>query len=262
MLATDSPDYYYCHRVSPARKAWSPVVPIGSRNPWQLLFFCWPFYYILEDKYDCKDSFPQITMAGVTSTFVTGGFIPTSKDVVRVEGGGYGIKYKDPLQKVSQRIVPSGSFYETEPRKDCVLVESEQAADCKGKKFRVTLEAKVLGMVHLDADGHPEAVAFVRYFDVIPPIDDVMRRLGCVNLSWSGGGTRPQWFDIVPVPSLTGVVPALTIGHVTQIATEKAVHEKIFHFNKLNLLIWTIFRVHNFPDLLKNFFNKSGEIVY
>ena len=100
----------------------------------------------------------------------------------------------------------------------------------------------MLGLFHVEDDGDSEAIAFVHYFDVVLLTDEMMNTLGCVNLKWSGNGTRLHWFDIVPVPCLAGFVPVLTIDYLTRLGAGTEDHEKVFDINR--------------------FFNQSGHIVY
>ena len=187
------------------------------------------FLRLLQEKAKSQDSISQVSLSKVTSAFVTGGFVPTSKDVVRVNTS-YGISSRQVQIKLSQRLVASGNFYGTGPRNDCALIESEVAPNGKGKILWV---GKVLGLFHI-REGHDiEQTAFVRYFDVVPASNEAMRILGCVNLRWSGEGQRAQWFDIVPVASLSGVVSVLTIDYpIRGLCAEKAENEKTFHINR------------------------------
>ena len=187
------------------------------------------FLEVLQEKANGQESISQVSLSKVTSAFVTGGFVPTSRDVVRVNDS-YGIIRRKVQRKVSQRLVSSGNFYGKGPRNDCVLIESDVPAKGKGKFLWV---GKVLGLFHMHTGHDVEQVAFVRYFDVVPASNDAMKILGCVNLRWAGEGKRAQWFDIVPVASLCGVVSVLTIDYpIRGLTTEKTDGEKRFHINR------------------------------
>ena len=184
-----------------------------------------------------------MSLSKVTSAFVTGGFIPSSQDMVILESNSYGIAYQAHRRRVSQRVVSSNNFYETGAMHDCVLIDSDEMIQMRGTNVNIAWVGKVLGLFHTRVDGENEAIAFVRYFDVIPPNDDVTSILGCFNLKLAREGITNEWFDIVPVASLTGAVPVLTIDYpIRGLAPEKGDHEKIFHINR--------------------FFAASAEIVY
>ena len=166
---------------------------------------------------------PQMSLLKVTSAFVTGGFMPSSQDVVVLESNSYGIAYQAHRRRVSQRVVSSNDFYVAGARHECVLIDSDEMIQMRGNKVNIAWVGKVLGLFHTRVDGENEAIAFVRYFDVIPPNDDVRSIPGCVNLRWAREGITNEWFDIVPVESLTGVVPVLTIDYpIRGLEPEKA----------------------------------------
>ena len=200
------------------------------------------FLEVLEEKYK-RMNLPQMSLSKVSSAFVTGGFMPSAQDVVVVESNSYGIAYRSHRRRVSQRVVSSSNFYGTGARHDCVLIDSDQMIEKRGKNVNIVWVGKVLGLFHTRLDGENEAIAFVRYFDVIPVNDDVTSILGCVNLKWAREGSTNEWFDIVPLASLTGVVPVLTIDYkIRGLTPEKPDHDKIFHINR--------------------FFAASAEMVY
>lgn len=197
------------------------------------------------------DKTANVRLGRVSSAFVTGGFLPTAKDVKKLHDGTMAIKLESCPRTVSQRIVSSGDFYGTGKRQDCVLIESDQSSTpLKGSRKRIERFAwvgKVLGLFYLHQEDEVESVAFVQYFDVVPAVDLPMEKLGCVNLQWSGGennkGETAAWFDIVPLDSIRGVIPVLTVDYpVRGIVKEKAEQKKFFHINR--------------------FFFDSAELVY
>ena len=140
-------------------------------------------------------------------------------------------------------MVSSNNFYGTGARHDCVLIDSDQVVQMRGKNVNILWVGKVLGLFHICIDEDIESIAFVRYFDVIPAKDDVTSILGCASLKWAREGLANVWFDIVPVASLTGVVPVVTTDYqIRGLQPEKAEHEKKCYIN--------------------TFFVPSAEIIY
>ena len=167
----------------------------------------------------------------------------SSQDVVEVESKRYGNGFHGHRRRVSKRVVSSNILYGTGARHDCVLIESDHVVQMRGKNVNIVWVGKVLGLFHTRTDGDSESIAFVRYFDVTPAKDDVTSILVCVSLNWAREGMRNEWFDIVPVASLTGVVPVVTIHyHIRGFQPEKADHEKIYYISR--------------------FFVASAEIIY
>ena len=190
------------------------------------------FLEALEEKYR-RMNLPQMSLSKVKSAFVTGGFMPSSQDVVVIESNSNGIAYQAHQRRVSQRVVSSNDFYGTGARHECVSIDSDEMIQIRGNNVNIAWVGKVLALFHTRVDGENEAIAFLRYFDVIPPKDDVTSILGCVNLKWAQEGITNEWFDIVSVASLTGVVPILTINYpIRGLAPEKPDHEKFFHINR------------------------------
>ena len=64
-----------------------------------------------------------------------------------------------------------------------------------------------------------------------------MEILGFVNLKWAGfdeeGRKESEWYDIVPVAALRGVVPVLTIDYKAGgLVNEKPDSKKVYHINR------------------------------
>ena len=197
------------------------------------------FMELLKKKYDTghTSNITHLQLQRVSSAFVSGGFVPTAKNVNET-ASGVQLSYHEPVVKKSQRIVSTGSYYKTSKLKqDCVIIEASGV----NVRDKTAFVAKVLGFFRVNFHSQTNELALVQYFDVIRPTSNAMKELGCVNLRWAredyleneGQEKCARWFDVIPASSIRGVVQVVSIDYeVKNMVAEKSWYEKTYHINR------------------------------
>ena len=163
----------------------------------------------------------ECIVSRVVSGYVPGVRTPTASNY---NGAKTGIVMKMESSRKIQRIVSGRGFYNNPNlRQDCVLIAAEGNTSTSGTLW----VGKVLAFLRIinpngskvsESDGKNELM-FIQYFDIIPPQDEIDRRLECIRLQWCRDEEQVQddnlkrcntsfskWFDLLQVSSIRGMV--------------------------------------------------------
>lgn len=165
----------------------------------------------------------SIKFKRVKSGRVAGRRTPSSRSV-RVDQSSGSVFVRALDLRVSQRFVCGRGFYGNQNiRQDCVMVETTPDSSAQAGETCIWF-AKLLALFRISGTGegsefkNETEVAFIQYFDVKEPVDDIDKALGCIRLMWSreqgelGETVSSPWFDLVGIGSLRGVVHIIR-GH-------------------------------------------------
>lgn len=200
------------------------------------------FIQLLKNKYENRHAhvIMHLKLQRVSSAFVSGGFIPTSKDVKRTQSG-LNLHFRDPGVTYSQRIVSVGNYYNSgKLKQDCVLVEADMQ-DAHPNSSRTVWVAKVLGLFRVEIMSEVSEIALVQYFDVVESTSQAMKILECVNLRWAraehfnddDNKSCGRWFDIIPAAAIRGVVQVVSVDYAVKgINPEKSWEKRTYHINR------------------------------
>lgn len=176
-----------------------------------------------DHNYRGSDSF-KITQ--VASGYVNGICTPTSKDLL---GNSNRVVVDESKARKYQRFVSTRGFYNNPGlRQDCVLIQAPGTSE--NGKVNVWF-GKVLGLFRASSsrqsssqsisEEYEEQFAFVQFFEVKLPQDEIDKALGCVRLTWARGDElierrngigasneekERKWFTLLPVSTIRGVV--------------------------------------------------------
>ena len=162
----------------------------------------------------------------VSSAYVPG-IMPPSADNVDKRTGEIRVQQCD--LRIPQRIVATRGFYRSpNMRQDSVLIEAETTGDPTQINLWV---AKVLCIIRVPirsiSEGPSHAseleLAFVQFYDVKLPEDEIDNALRCIKLQWARGYqngalgrnedneniSESKWYSLLPVSSIRGVVHVL-----------------------------------------------------
>lgn len=184
----------------------------------------------------------------VNSGFVAGGFVPDLTNFDRESGT---TRLLDPPQFEEQRIVAARFFAGSDHlRQDCVIIEAQDdSAD------RVLWVAQVLALFRIIGKGNTSRqieeesqFAFMQYFDIVAPRDEVDEELNCICMKWALApeddedieshevdvARRPcKWFDLQPVNVIRGTVHVATTDYPLPKMKEKICWwDRFFYVNR------------------------------
>ena len=179
---------------------------------------CLELEHLFKKEFCGFDDVANMTLTTVTSAYVPGIETPNLdhydelSNEIRVPA--------DQLRK-TQRIVSTREFYGSSTlRQDSVLL----AAPSSNEDGKITLWVrKVLGIFRIPssalrkrADIQDQEVAFVQYYEVIRPQDNIDKALQCICMKWCCGDSDDaatlrkkmdsgvKWFNLLPVSSIRG----------------------------------------------------------
>lgn len=171
----------------------------------------------------------------VSSGFVAGGFSP---NLTHFDASSRAVSLQPPSRFENQRIVAARDFAGSKGlRQDCVVIEAQ--SDNGHRRLWV---ARVLALFRIEnaggtyanAKSDEKSFAFLQYFDVVPPRDEIDNQLSCLCLKWAQAleyttspgngngvgtdgelsGTLPsKWFDLQPVEVIRGAVHVATTDY-------------------------------------------------
>ena len=181
---------------------------------------CLELEHLFKKEFVGSDDFANLKLTRVTSAYVPGIATPNLEQYDEISNE---IKVPaDRLRKTQRVVSPRGFYGSSTNRQDSVIL----AAPSSNADGKITLwVGKVFGIFRTPSsslrkrvDVQDQEVAFVQYYEIVPPQDNIDQALHCIRIKWCCGDSDDaatlttkmdsgvKWFNLLPISSIRGRV--------------------------------------------------------